>query len=324
MLSPSPWETATSPTVTSSHTISTTTRRRAQAPAILYRAPVTGGDHRTSLRSQGDPGGARQPRVPASRPRSDGPRVRASARRRRARPRRADVDRALLAAVPRGLRRDALRLPDDAPHRAGEGAAAPRRHVGHRGLPGGRMLRRSGPSARASPNWWARRRRPTGPAITARSRTCRAASPRTSPARAATEQDRRSAAARGSLVLRAHEPHSLQPASSSSMTPTLALAFYRDTLGLELRNDVARGDFRWITVGAAAQPGVAIVLTNYLNGSPADSDAVAAPGRQGRAERRPLPHRRPRRHLREAARLGRRDRAGADRAAVGDARLRRA
>jgi catechol 2,3-dioxygenase-like lactoylglutathione lyase family enzyme len=58
--------------------------------------------------------------------------------------------------------------------------------------------------------------------------------------------------------------------------PDLALAFYRDTLGLEVRNDVAREDFRWITVGAASQPGVAIVLTNYLNGSPADSDALAS------------------------------------------------
>jgi catechol 2,3-dioxygenase-like lactoylglutathione lyase family enzyme len=58
--------------------------------------------------------------------------------------------------------------------------------------------------------------------------------------------------------------------------PDLALAFYRDTLGLELRNDVDKGDFRWITVGAASQPDVAIVLTNYLNGSSADGDAVAA------------------------------------------------
>ena len=58
--------------------------------------------------------------------------------------------------------------------------------------------------------------------------------------------------------------------------PDQALAFYRDTLGLELRNDVANEGFRWLTVGAAAQPGVAIVLTNYLNGSPADGDAVAA------------------------------------------------
>jgi catechol 2,3-dioxygenase-like lactoylglutathione lyase family enzyme len=58
--------------------------------------------------------------------------------------------------------------------------------------------------------------------------------------------------------------------------PEVALAFYRDTLGLELRNDVARENFRWITVGAADQPDVAIVLTNYLAGSPADSDALAA------------------------------------------------
>jgi catechol 2,3-dioxygenase-like lactoylglutathione lyase family enzyme len=58
--------------------------------------------------------------------------------------------------------------------------------------------------------------------------------------------------------------------------PEESLTFYRDTLGLELRNDVAREKFRWITVGAASQPGVAIVLTNYLNGSPADGDAVAA------------------------------------------------
>jgi len=58
--------------------------------------------------------------------------------------------------------------------------------------------------------------------------------------------------------------------------PDLALVFYRDVLGLELRNDVANDDFRWITVGAAAQPGVAIVLTNYVCGTPADSDTVAA------------------------------------------------
>jgi uncharacterized glyoxalase superfamily protein PhnB len=58
--------------------------------------------------------------------------------------------------------------------------------------------------------------------------------------------------------------------------PDLALAFYCDTLGLEVRNDVAREDFRWITVGAASQPGVEIVLTNYLHGSPADGDAISA------------------------------------------------
>ena len=58
--------------------------------------------------------------------------------------------------------------------------------------------------------------------------------------------------------------------------PELALAFYRDALGLELRNDVSGKGFRWITVGALSQPDVSIVLTNYVNGSPTDSDALAA------------------------------------------------
>jgi catechol 2,3-dioxygenase-like lactoylglutathione lyase family enzyme len=58
--------------------------------------------------------------------------------------------------------------------------------------------------------------------------------------------------------------------------PDLALGFYRDALGLELRNDVARDNFRWITVGSASQPGVELVLTNYLHGSPDDVDSIAA------------------------------------------------
>lgn len=58
--------------------------------------------------------------------------------------------------------------------------------------------------------------------------------------------------------------------------PDVALAFYRDTLGLELRNDVANDGFRWITVGSSSQPDVGIVLTNYIGGSPADADTVAA------------------------------------------------
>jgi catechol 2,3-dioxygenase-like lactoylglutathione lyase family enzyme len=58
--------------------------------------------------------------------------------------------------------------------------------------------------------------------------------------------------------------------------PDQALSFYRDALGLEVRNDVANEGSRWITVGSSSQPGIAIVITNYLNGSPADRDAVAA------------------------------------------------
>jgi len=57
--------------------------------------------------------------------------------------------------------------------------------------------------------------------------------------------------------------------------PDLALAFYRDVLGLELRNDVGNEGFRWITVGAPSQPDVSIILTNYQCGSPADGDAIA-------------------------------------------------
>jgi catechol 2,3-dioxygenase-like lactoylglutathione lyase family enzyme len=57
--------------------------------------------------------------------------------------------------------------------------------------------------------------------------------------------------------------------------PDEALRFYRDTLGLELRNDVANEGYRWITVGAGSQRDIAIVLTNYLNGSPADIEAVS-------------------------------------------------
>jgi catechol 2,3-dioxygenase-like lactoylglutathione lyase family enzyme len=35
--------------------------------------------------------------------------------------------------------------------------------------------------------------------------------------------------------------------------PAAALGFYRDALGLEVRNDVTAGDFRWVTVGAPGQ-----------------------------------------------------------------------
>ena len=39
-----------------------------------------------------------------------------------------------------------------------------------------------------------------------------------------------------------------------------ALAFYRDVLGFELRNDVGYQDMRWLTVGPPDQPGTSIVL----------------------------------------------------------------
>ena len=42
--------------------------------------------------------------------------------------------------------------------------------------------------------------------------------------------------------------------------PDASLAFYRDALGFEARNDVASGGMRWITVGPADQPSTSIVL----------------------------------------------------------------
>ena len=42
--------------------------------------------------------------------------------------------------------------------------------------------------------------------------------------------------------------------------PEAALAFYRDTLGFEVRLDVGQGKMRWITVGPPGQPGTSIVL----------------------------------------------------------------
>jgi uncharacterized glyoxalase superfamily protein PhnB len=42
--------------------------------------------------------------------------------------------------------------------------------------------------------------------------------------------------------------------------PNASLAFYRDTLGFEVRNDVEYGGMHWITVGPADQPGTSIVL----------------------------------------------------------------
>ena len=42
--------------------------------------------------------------------------------------------------------------------------------------------------------------------------------------------------------------------------PEASLAFYRDTLGYEVRNDVGYNGLRWITVGSPDQPGTSIVL----------------------------------------------------------------
>src|SRR5204863_294528 len=42
--------------------------------------------------------------------------------------------------------------------------------------------------------------------------------------------------------------------------PDTSLAFYRDRLGFEVRNDVGHAGMRWVTVGPPGQPGTSIVL----------------------------------------------------------------
>ena len=44
--------------------------------------------------------------------------------------------------------------------------------------------------------------------------------------------------------------------------PDASLAFYRDALGFEVRNDVGSGKMRWITVGPSGQPGTSILLAS--------------------------------------------------------------
>jgi predicted enzyme related to lactoylglutathione lyase len=49
-----------------------------------------------------------------------------------------------------------------------------------------------------------------------------------------------------------------------------ALAFYRDALGFQVRQDVAMEDARWLTVGPAAQPELGIVLQTVGVARPPD------------------------------------------------------
>jgi uncharacterized glyoxalase superfamily protein PhnB len=42
--------------------------------------------------------------------------------------------------------------------------------------------------------------------------------------------------------------------------PEASLAFYRDTLGFEVRNDVGYRGMRWITIGPTDQPDTSVVL----------------------------------------------------------------
>jgi len=58
--------------------------------------------------------------------------------------------------------------------------------------------------------------------------------------------------------------------------PEAALIFYRDTLGLQVQNDVAKDGFRWISLVTESQPEISIVLSQPAVGrSSQDGEAVA-------------------------------------------------
>ena len=59
--------------------------------------------------------------------------------------------------------------------------------------------------------------------------------------------------------------------------PDAALAFYRDTLGLTVKFEVANDGFRWITLNTDSQPEIGIVLSQPQAGrSKEHGEAIAA------------------------------------------------
>src|SRR5213078_4541613 len=56
--------------------------------------------------------------------------------------------------------------------------------------------------------------------------------------------------------------------------PDEALTFYRDALGLEVRNDVASQGFRWVTVGAQGQDVDIVLFQPHGGRSQTEGDAL--------------------------------------------------
>src|SRR6266571_5529447 len=142
--------------------------------------------------------------------------------------------------------------------------------------------RASAPSPLVSPSLSARRRPRTAPATTTSCASCPPARRWPTPGRAGAEARR----ARNRAVSEKHpSPH---PPSVGAMTISLsgvhvladdldaALSFYRDTLGLTVRNEVARDGFRWIILVTDSQPAIEIVLSQpHAGRSQEDGDALA-------------------------------------------------
>jgi len=54
-----------------------------------------------------------------------------------------------------------------------------------------------------------------------------------------------------------------------------SIAFYSGALGLTVQNDVGYGEYRWVTLGSDAQPGLGIVISvPHAGRSEADGDTM--------------------------------------------------
>ena len=68
---------------------------------------------------------------------------------------------------------------------------------------------------------------------------------------------------------------SLQYCNITVNDPAESIPFYRDGLGLEVRNDVANDGFHWITMGSPDQPELELVLSApHAGRSQADGDQL--------------------------------------------------
>ena len=63
--------------------------------------------------------------------------------------------------------------------------------------------------------------------------------------------------------------------------PEAALGFYRDALGLEVRNDVSAKGYRWVTVGSPDQDVDIVLFQPHGGRSQAEGDALLALVTQG-------------------------------------------
>src|SRR5690606_7259437 len=128
-------------------------------------------------------------------------------------------------------------------------------------------------SAPGSPRSSARAPAPTAPGTTARAPPSRRASPRSAPDRSGMEKPAR---------LRVGSVNGMDIKIATCFIPVddhdRALAFYRDALGFEVRNDVDFEGMRWVSLGSPSQPDVEIVLEPPIgdpHASQSDKDAAA-------------------------------------------------